>query len=119
MGSIRGRYEWDDDDLTPGRKREGGLHQNLFDRDGNLKANARFIPVEDDEPLIVTETVYVPIEERRRTREEEQFEAIVNAVVSHLVDRGIAAAKPHAQRLWREKAVPVIDARRDQIKHAW
>lgn len=119
VGSIRGRYEWDDDDLTPGRKREGGLHQNLFDRDGNLKANARFIPAEDDEPLVITETVYLPIEERRRTCEDEQFEAIVNAVVSHLIDRGIAAAKPYAQRLWREKSVPVIDNRRDQMKHAW
>lgn len=54
MGSIRGRYEWDDDELTPGRKREGGLRQNLFDRDGKLKANARFIPVEDEEPLVIT-----------------------------------------------------------------
>jgi hypothetical protein len=116
VGSIRGRYEWDDDSLTPGRKREGGLHQNLFDREGNLKASARFIPTDDDEPLVVTETVYVPIEERRR---DEQLELIVNAVVSHLIDRGIAAVKPYAQQLWREKALPAIDAQRVKVMAAW
>ena len=47
MGRIKGHYEWDDDDLTPGQKKEGGLHQNLFDSEGNLKGSARFIP--DDE----------------------------------------------------------------------
>jgi hypothetical protein len=50
MGRIRGHYEWDDDDLTPGRKKEGGLHQNLFDADGHLKGNARFVPEDDPEP---------------------------------------------------------------------
>lgn len=34
MVSIDGRYVYDDDDLTPGTKKEGGLHQNLFDKDG-------------------------------------------------------------------------------------
>jgi hypothetical protein len=38
MGRIKGHYEWDDDDLAPGHKKEGGLHQNLFDSDGKLKA---------------------------------------------------------------------------------
>ena len=43
MGRIKGHYEWDDDNLTPGRKKEGGLHQNLY-RDGELKDSARFTP---------------------------------------------------------------------------
>src|SRR5687767_13475237 len=75
MGRIRGHYEWDDDHLTPGQKKEGGLHQNLFDSDGNLKGSARFIPDDrgEPDPIIVTETIYVPIEERRRTREEEEL----------------------------------------------
>jgi hypothetical protein len=38
MARIRGHYEWDDDALTPGRKKEGGLHQNLYDSAGNLRA---------------------------------------------------------------------------------
>ncbi|MGO1539840.1 MAG: hypothetical protein ACTHW3_10775 [Leucobacter sp.] len=56
MGRIPGYYEWDDDDLTPGQKKEGGLHQNLFDDEGKLKGSARFIPSDEDlsDPLIVT-----------------------------------------------------------------
>ena len=37
MARIRGHYEWDDDDLVPGQKKEGGLHQSLYDSEGNLK----------------------------------------------------------------------------------
>ncbi len=50
MARIRGHYEWDDDDLTPGRKKEGGLHQNVYDSDGNLKSNARFVPDDQTDP---------------------------------------------------------------------
>ena len=46
MPRIRGFFEYDDDDLTPGKKKEGGLHQNLYDGDGKLKGTARFIPDE-------------------------------------------------------------------------
>lgn len=70
MGRIKGHYEWDDDDLTPGQKREGGLHQNLFDSEGNLWGSARFVPDDgiEAETLVITESVYVPVEQRRRTR---------------------------------------------------
>jgi hypothetical protein len=44
VGRISGHYEWDDDDLTPGHKKKGGLHQNLFDSEGNLKGSARSSP---------------------------------------------------------------------------
>ena len=37
---------FDDGDLTPGNKKEGGLHQNLY-KDGKLVGNARFIPDEE------------------------------------------------------------------------
>ncbi len=59
VGRIPGYYEWDDDDLTPGRKKEGGLHQNLFDADGSLKGSARFVPSDevDRDPVYVTEYV--------------------------------------------------------------
>jgi len=114
MGRIKGHYEWDDDDLTPGRKKEGGLHQNLFDSAGNLKGSARFVPDDgtEPEPLVVTETVYVPVEQRRRTREEEELAEFIADLVSHLIDRGIARAKPVAEQWWRETARPAIDARR-------
>jgi hypothetical protein len=44
MPSIDGRLEWDDDELTPGKEKERGLHSTLFDADGNLKSSARFVP---------------------------------------------------------------------------
>lgn len=115
MASIKGRYEYDDDDLTPGKKKEGGLHQNLFDSEGNLKGSARFIPDEgqDDselEPVFAYEPVYVYDEEyeRRREREREENAELVAKVVVLLV----AVATPHAKRLWHEKARPAIEARR-------
>lgn len=116
MGSIKGHYEWDDDDLTPGQKKEGGLHQNLFDSEGKLKGSARFIPDDgsEPEPLLVTETIYVPVEQRRRTREDEELEQAIADLVSHLIDRGIAKAKPLAEQWWRETARPAIDAQREK-----
>lgn len=115
MASIKGRYEYDDDDLTPGKKKEGGLHQNLFDSEGNLKGSARFIP--DDEqgdtapdPVVIYEPVYVYDEEYERQRERERQE---NAeLIAKVVVLLVAVATPHAKRLWLEKARPAIEARK-------
>ncbi|MFC9519184.1 hypothetical protein ACFTSD_25945 [Nocardiaceae bacterium NPDC056970] len=63
---IKGFYEYDDDDLTPGKKQEGGLHQNLFDSDGNLKGNARFIPHEELDPVVIYQPVNVHDKEYER-----------------------------------------------------
>jgi len=117
MGRIKGHYEWDDDHLTPGQKKEGGLHQNLFDSDGNLKGSARFIPDDgsESEPVIVTETVYIPVEQRRRTREEEELAEAIAQLMTHFINRGIAKAKPYAEQWWRESAQPVIEAQRAKI----
>lgn len=113
MGRISGYYEWDDDHLTPGQKKEGGLHQNLFDADGKLKGSARFIPDDGDddapETIVVTETVYVPAPVRRRTREEEILQQAIEAAVQRLVDRGIEAAKQAAGQLWRETGRRALD----------
>lgn len=110
MGRIRGYYEWDDDGLTPGRKKEGGLHQNLFDADGNLKGSARFVPTDTNEPeqLVVTETVYVPVEERRRTREQEELEKAISDLLTVLVLAGIEKARPHVEQWWRETLRPFV-----------
>lgn len=118
VGSIKGHYEWDDDDLTPSQKKEGGLHQNLFDKDGNLKGSARFIPDDstDSEPLVVTETVYVPLEQRRKTREQEELEQAIADLISHLIDRGIAKAKPVVDQWWRERARPAIDTKWERMR---
>lgn len=117
MGRIKGHYEWDDDDLTPGQKKEGGLHQNLFDSKGDLKGSARFIPDDglDSEPFVITETVYVPIEQRRKSREQEQLEEAIAALVSHLIGRGIAKSRPLVAQWYRETARPAFDAQRAKL----
>jgi hypothetical protein len=118
MGRIKGHYEWDDDDLTPGRKKEGGLHQNLFDPDGNLKGSARFVPEDEDdpEPLVVTETVYVPVEERRRNQENDELADFVAEVVARLARRGLAAAAPIVAQWVRDTAVPSVAAQRAKLR---
>jgi hypothetical protein len=119
VGRIKGYYEWDDDGLTPGQKKEGGLHQNLFDQEGNLKGSARFVP--DDtagsEPLVVTETVYVPVEQRRKTREQEELEQAIADLITHLIDRGIAKARPVVDRWWRETARPAIGTQWERMRN--
>jgi hypothetical protein len=117
MGRIKGHYEWDDDDLAPGRKKEGGLHQNLFDNKGNLRGSARFVPDDgsEQEPLVVTETVYVPVEQRRRTPEEEAFTQAITELLTTFVYVGIAKAAPVVGKWWRETARPVIAVKRAEV----
>ena len=119
VNRIKGFYEYDDG-LTPGNRKGGGLHHNLFDRDGNLKGNARFIPHDEQvdktapevihETVYVHETIYVHAQEyeQRQAREREETAKLIADVIRLLV----AEATPHAQRLWHEKARPVIEARR-------
>lgn len=108
MGRIPGYYEWDDNTLTPSQKREGGLHQNLFDKEGKLKGSARFIPADGDitEPLLITNTVYIPVEERRKSKEQEELDEAIQYLISALVDMGIEIAKPYVKHWWRESFQP-------------
>lgn len=121
MGRIPGYYEWDDDDLTPGRKKEGGLHQNLFDADGKLQGSARFVPsdeVEADSEYVteyVTEHVYVPAEERRLTPEQEELADLISEVLLVFLTKGIDRAKPHIKRWWAESARPFVREQRTRL----
>lgn len=121
MGRIPGYYEWDDDSLTPGHKKEGGLHQNLFDDEGNLKGSARFVPsedVDDDQEYetdYVTERVYVPAEERRLTPEQEELAELVGAVLVAFLAKGIEAAKPHVKKWWTESVRPLVGKQRARM----
>ena len=121
MGRIPGYYEWDDDDLTPGRKKEGGLHQNLFDADGILKGSARFIPADevDSDPAYateyVTERVYVPADARRLTPEQEELADLVGEVLIVLLAKGIERAKPHVKRWWKESFRPFVRKQRARL----
>lgn len=106
MARQAGYYEWDDD-LTPGKKKEGGWHQNLYDTEGRLKGSARFVPVDDDQedPIVVTETMYVPADERL-SKTQEMVADIIASVIVKLIEDGAKAATPRVKRWWNETAVP-------------
>lgn len=124
MARIHGTYEYDDDGLTPGKKKEGGLHQNLFDGEGNLRGSARFIP-DDEQPEGDFGSVYwdpyfaaqlaaeAEVEERRREREQQENAELLLKVLKILGNIAYEKAKPRALELWREEFGPAVQARRD------
>lgn len=117
MGRIKGYYEWDDDELTPGNKREGGLHQNLFDDEGNLRGSARFVPLDGDEDTnYVSEYVFVPVEERRKTKEQEELEETIAALMLVLVVEGVERAKPHVEQWWHSSFKPFVSRQWSKIR---
>ena len=117
MARQAGYYEWDDD-LTPGKKKEGGWHQNLYDTEGRLKGSAHFVPVDDDQedPTVVTETMYIPADERL-SKTQEMVAEIVSSVIVKLIEDGVQVAKPHVQRWWNETAVLFAKAKAKDWKH--
>ncbi len=117
MGRIKGYYEWDDDDLTPGNKKEGGLHQNLFDDEGHLRGSARFVPIDEAEEVnYVSEHVYVPVEERRKSKEQEELEEAIAALMLVLVVKGVELAKPHVERWWQSSVKPFVSRQWSKIR---
>ncbi|WP_136192390.1 hypothetical protein [Actinomyces procaprae] len=117
MGSIPGYFEWDDDTLMPGRRKEGGLHQNLFDADGNLRGHARFVPKEDFDNGIfdVTDQVYVPTEERRLSPEQQELAEFIGEVLAQLLENGIELAKPHVRQWWQDSVRPFVGRQREKL----
>ena len=125
MPRIPGHFEWDDDDLTPGNKKEGGLSDNLYDSDGDLKGRARFVPGEepdeaDPEVIYVQsdpEVVYIERErsweeeERERRAEEERRQQDLEDAIKFLVLVAIVA-KPHVERLWKNRIRPALEERK-------
>ena len=125
MPSIDGRLEWDDDKLTPGKKKEGGLHSTLFDVDGNLKSSARFVPDEDEdededdsdaEPQTLYMHVYHEVPAPPKTPEQEAFERAVAELLNRLVDYGIERLTPHAVAFWEDKARPALRSKVAKVK---
>lgn len=121
---IKGFYEYDDDDLTPGNKKEGGLHQNLYDSERNLKGNARFIPDDGPDP-VAAEPVHPQrpaqkrkeVAERQLTRVQSEVAEFLVEVVKDAAKELVLEAKPHAKRLWEAKGRPALEAKRAEAAH--
>lgn len=123
--SRRGSFEWDDDNLTPGNSKDGGLHNNLYDSDGKLKGSARFIPDDEPGPVVVNKPANPHGTEQEQRQAHQGLGTFIRGEVAEiLVDivKGVAQdlvveATPHARRLWEEKALPAIEARRAEAAH--
>lgn len=121
MPYITGRYEWDDDSLTPGQKKEGGIHGNLYDSEGSLRGSARFIPdddihLDDDD---VTSTTYIPTEERRQDEESDALTEVASILLMSLCAAAATHAAPHIQRWWGDTAHPFFAAQADKVTARW
>lgn len=105
MPAIPGFYVFDDDNLSPGKSKDGGFHHNLYE-DGKLTGHARFIPSEDIlSEGFVTENVYVQSDDRRRGSE---FDGLLDSLLESLVNGLVEAATPHVERWWAETAWPFV-----------
>lgn len=96
MPRVPGYFEWDDDSLRPGLRKEGGWHQNLFDSSGNLKGHARFIPADYDnffgEDYSITNHVHTAV-------------AVLGGAVAY---QGVVRTMPHIKRFLKEKVKPIF-----------
>lgn len=110
MPRVPGYLEWDDENLTPGRGKEGGWSPNLFDSDGNLKGHARFIPADyddffgEDYPI----TTHVHEEERQSPEADNEIIRTAAALGGAAAYYGAVRAMPHIKRFLKEKVKPIF-----------
>jgi hypothetical protein len=65
--------------------------------------------------VVVTETVYIPADQRRRTQEDDELAEFVADVVAHVAARGIAAVAPIVVQWFRGTARPSLAAQRAKM----
>lgn len=113
MAEVWGSLKWDDDDLTPGNSKDGGLHNNLYDSDGKLKGAASFIPGDKSDRGSERQPANPrgkDVEQRRDRAKDQVVEFVADVVHDALV--GLAdEATPHVKRFLDEKVVPAIKTR--------
>lgn len=114
MPEIKGTFQWDDDDLTPGQSKDGGLNHNLYGGEGKgTKGQAHFIPDEDqDEP----EPSVVYINNDAEPPALTWGQQLVADVARILIEGGVEIAKPIVAHWWNVTAVPAMKARWEDLK---
>lgn len=118
-----GSLKWDDDDLTPGNSKDGGLHNNLYDRRGKLKGAASFIPGGKREPKADNKPDKPRGKGRKRRSDPDGWPALIKGEVAGAlgeIARDVARdlileAKPHAKKLWEEQGKPALEAKRAEM----
>ena len=114
MGRIAGHFEWDDERLTPGQRVGGGLAQNLFDDDGNLRGHARFIP--DDTAGVGDFSVDSgqPVTSTQGDRADWKVElvvALVRELAPIVLEKFLTDGMPVVVRVWKQNILPFLDTR--------
>lgn len=119
MGRIPGYYEWDDEKLSPGKRKGGGLHQNLFDDDGKLRGNARFIP--DDQ--VTANQIYAPDRDYQADSNDQQaawqaemIAALVRELAPILIEKVMSDGLPVVKRWWRSSLRPFLTKRFQSVR---
>ena len=110
MVKIHGYYEYDDDSLTPGQAKDGGLSQLLFDSERRLSDHASFHPEDPDDD---DECSYdsMPANSDSESDTDAQATALLILAVIGAATGGyvlIRKATPHVQRMINERALPVV-----------
>lgn len=124
MGEMWGRLKWDDDNLTPGKSKDGGHHNNLYDSEGNLKGAASFHPEDKPDPVAAQQ----PVNKQGKAKKPQPASpgkraAIQGEVADILAELAKSAAMgvaegvkevvtPVAKSLWEGKARPALEAKR-------
>lgn len=126
MGEMWGSLKWDDDNLTPGKSKDGGHHNNLYDSDGKLKGAASFIPGDKPGPGAPKQPINKSGKKGQKQQPaQESMGAVIQAQVAEILTdivKGAAKdlvleATPHAKKLWHEKGRPALEAKGAEAAH--
>ncbi|WP_144316985.1 hypothetical protein [Streptomyces sp. sk226] len=121
MASVRGRFEYSDG-LTPGRSKDGGLHHNLYDDQGDLVGHGKFIPDGEGEgegdsaveppPISVGESG-CGCESDSRSRERLDPEEVAEALI--MLIKFATWTAPRLKVWWKEQALPFAKSTRSRF----
>ncbi|WP_415973800.1 hypothetical protein [Rhodococcus sp. 077-4] len=125
MGEMWGSLKWDDDNLTPGKSKDGGHHNNLYDSDGKLKGAASFIPGDKPDPGTPKQSVDKPGTKGQKPPPDPGLAALIKGEVADILGEIVkdaaktlvVEATPHAKKLWNEKGRPALEAKRAEAAH--
>lgn len=110
MVKIHGYFEYDDDSLTPGQAKDGGLSQLLFDSEGKLSDHASFHPEDPDDEDEYSYDSTSPSGESDSDADAQAAALLILAVIGAAAGGYVLIRKatPPVQRMINERALPAV-----------
>lgn len=112
MVKIHGYFEYDDDSLTPGQAKDGGLSQLLFDSEGKLSDHASFHPEDpdDEDEGDYSYDSTSPSGDSDPDADAQAAALLILAVIGAAAGGYVLIRKatPHVQRMINERALPAV-----------